>query len=121
MADASLKRAHRKRRHLRVRTRVAGTAQRPRLVVFRSLRGIYAQVVDDVTGKTIASAGSDSAELKKAGNLKKTEAAGAVGKLIAEKALAAGVQTVCFDRAGYRFHGRIKALADAARKQGLKF
>ncbi len=116
-----MKRAHRRRRHLRVRRRVSGTSERPRLVVFRSLKNIYAQVVDDVSGRTLVSAGTDSAEIRAREKGGKTDVARAVGKLVAEKALAAGVKKVCFDRAGYRFHGRVKALAEAAREQGLEF
>jgi large subunit ribosomal protein L18 len=109
-------------RHRRIRRVVRGTAGRPRLVVFRSLKHIYAQVVDDDRGVTVAAAGSLSPELKDAlrsgGNV---AAAKAVGELIARKAQASGVAAVVFDRGGYKYHGRVKALADAARAAGLVF
>jgi len=104
------------RRHLRVRNRVAGTAERPRLVVFRSLKHIYAQLVDDTANKTLATVSDLGIEQGKKG-----ERAAEVGKLIAERAKSAGVTRVVFDRAGYRYHGRIKAVADGARKGGLEF
>ena len=106
-------------RHRRVRNKVIGTAQRPRLCVFRSLRGIYAQVIDDARGHTLAHATSHEVNLADA--VSKTAASEAVGKLVAERAIAAGVTTVVFDRGGYQFHGRVKALADAAREGGLVF
>ena len=121
MAQAKTKSAQRERRHMRIRKSVSGTGGRPRLVVFRSLKNIYAQVIDDTTARTLVSAGTDSKEFEGAPKVKKTDAAMAVGKLIAEKALAAGIAMVAFDRAGYKFHGRVKALAEAARKAGLKF
>ena len=102
-------------RHARVRNKIAGTAERPRLAVFRSLTHIYAQLIDDQGGKTIVAA-SDAD-----GTGKKSERAAAVGKLLAERAKAAGIENVVFDRGGYRYHGRVKALADAARKGGLTF
>ena len=105
----------RQRRHNRVRQRVAGTAERPRLVVFRSLKHIYAQLVDDVSNRTL-SAVSDH---KLTG--KKSERSTEVGKLIAQKAKEAGLSRVVFDRAGYRYHGRVKAVADGAREGGLEF
>ena len=108
----------RQRRHRRVRTRIAGTADRPRLAVYRSLSQIYAQVIDDRTGRTLAAASSLDA---KNGKAKKAESAAAVGANIAEKAKAAGIEEVIFDRGGYRYHGRVKALADAARSNGLRF
>ncbi len=112
----------RKRRHRRVRKSVNGTAERPRLVVSRSLRHICAQVIDDDRGCTLASASSLSPELKevrgKGGNRKAAEA---VGKLIAQKAVAANVSMVVFDRGGYQYVGRVKALAEAARGGGLRF
>ena len=108
----------RARRHRRVRSKVFGTAERPRLVVFRSNRGIEAQVVDDVEGKTLAAA---SWLQLKAAKGSKTDQAAAVGKLLAENAKKADVETVVFDRGGYLYHGRVKALADAAREGGLKF
>ena len=108
----------RERRHRRVRGKVFGTAERPRLVVFRSNRGIQAQLVDDLEGRTLA--GASWLQLKKLkGN--KTEQAAEVGKLLAQKAKQAKVDTVVFDRGGYLYHGRVKALADAAREGGLKF
>lgn len=114
--------AHRQRVHLRVRTRVAGTGERPRLSVYRSVGHIYAQVIDDRTGKTLASASSidkeTRKELKGGGNV---AAAKIVGRKIAERALAAGVALVVFDRGGYKYHGRVEALAQAAREAGLKF
>ena len=103
------------RRHLRVRKRVGGTAERPRLVVFRSLKHIYAQLVDDTSNRTLATV----SDHKLTG--KKSERSTAVGKLIAEKAKDAGLSRVVFDRAGYRYHGRVKAVADGAREGGLEF
>ncbi|HKS05621.1 MAG TPA: 50S ribosomal protein L18 [Gemmatimonadaceae bacterium] len=105
----------RARRHRRVRAKVIGTQERPRLVVFRSLKHIYAQIVDDAGRRTLLTV-SDG-ELKG----KKTEKSAAVGKLVAEKAKAAGIKKVVFDRAGYRYHGRVKAVADGAREGGLEF
>ena len=117
---ATRKRRLRLRRHARVRKHIAGTTARPRLAVFRSSRHISAQVIDDTTGRTLAAAGTVEAALRSApgGNL---TAAANVGRLVAERAGAAGVTTVVFDRGGYRYHGRIAALADAARKAGLEF
>ncbi|MBI1749536.1 MAG: 50S ribosomal protein L18 [Acidobacteria bacterium] len=113
---------HRQRIHRRVRTRVEGTPERPRLCVFRSLNNIYAQLVDDRLGRTLVSASSLDKETRKqtkgGGNI---AAAKVVGKVIAERAIAAGVSQVVFDRGGYKYHGRVKALADAAREAGLKF
>ena len=106
----------RQRRHLRVRKRVEGTAERPRLVIYRSLKHIYAQVVDDTTGRTLAAA-SDLA----IGEGKKAERAVEVGKQIAAKAKDAGITRVTFDRGGYRYHGRVRAVADGAREGGLEF
>ena len=104
------------KRHLRVRNKVSGTQERPRLVVFRSLKHIYAQLVDDTLSKTIATVSDLGMEQGK-----KSERAAEVGKLIADKAKTAGITKVVFDRAGYRYHGRIKAVADGARKGGLEF
>ena len=123
MADKNKKKQIRlQRRQWSGRTNLFGTAERPRLSVFRSDKHIYAQVVDDYTGKTLAAAASTIAEvrgeLKNGGNI---AAAKAVGKAIAERAKTAGVTKVCFDRAGRMYHGRIKALADAAREGGLQF
>ncbi|HVD49998.1 MAG TPA: 50S ribosomal protein L18 [Gaiellaceae bacterium] len=109
----------RERRHKRVRGKVSGTAERPRLVVFRSNRGIEAQLVDDLEGKTLAAA--SWLQLKKSFKGSKTEQAAEVGKLLAENAKQADLETVVFDRGGYLYHGRVKALADAAREGGLKF
>lgn len=113
---------HRKRVHDRVRIKVSGTTERPRLCVYRSLGHIYAQVIDDRTGTTLVSASSVDGETKK--NLKgggNIAAAKVIGKAVAERAKAAGVQKVVFDRGGYKYHGRVKALADAAREAGLQF
>jgi large subunit ribosomal protein L18 len=108
----------RERRHKRVRTKVFGSAERPRLVVFRSNRGIEAQLVDDVDSKTLAAASWLHLKSFKGD---KTAQAAEVGKLLAQKAKDAGIETVVFDRGGYLYHGRVKALADAAREGGLKF
>ena len=108
----------------RVRAKVRGTAQRPRLSVFRSNRHIYAQLIDDTAGCTLAAAGTRQSALAKAlhhGCASNKDAAQLVGKAIAAQALAKGVSQVCFDRGSYRYHGRVKALADAARDAGLKF
>jgi large subunit ribosomal protein L18 len=111
------KREARLRRHRRVRSKISGTAERPRLVVFRSNRGIFAQLVDDETGRTLASA-SWTALSGSTGS--KTDQAREVGKALASAAKGAGVEQCVFDRAGYLFHGRVKALADAAREGGLR-
>ena len=108
----------RERRHKRVRGKVIGSAERPRLVVFRSNRGIEAQLVDDLEGKTLAAASWLNLKSFKGS---KTEQAAEVGKLLAQNAKKANVETVVFDRGGYLYHGRVKALADAAREGGLKF
>ena len=109
----------RERRHKRVRGKIVGTAERPRLVLFRSNRGIDAQLVDDLEGKTLAAA--SWLHLKKTFKGSKSEQAAEVGKLLAANAKQAKVETVVFDRGGYLYHGRVKALADAAREGGLKF
>ena len=109
----------RERRHKRVRGKIVGSAQRPRLVVFRSNRGIEAQLVDDLEGKTLAAA--SWLQLQKSFKGSKSEQAAEVGKLLAANAKKANVETVVFDRGGYLYHGRVKALADAAREGGLKF
>ncbi|MFK8161147.1 MAG: 50S ribosomal protein L18 [Lewinella sp.] len=109
----------RKRIHSRVRRNISGTASQPRLNVFRSNKFIYAQLIDDVNGVTLAQASSFEATVANEGN--KAEQATAVGKLIAERGAAAGVSKVLFDRGGYLFHGRVKALAEGAREGGLKF
>ncbi len=106
------------RRHRRIRGRVTGTAERPRLAVSRSNMRIYAQIIDDTRGHTLAAAGSVEADVR---GLSKAEAAVAVGRLVAERARNAGIETVVFDRGGYKYHGRVKALADAARDAGLVF
>lgn len=112
----------RKRKHLRVRKKVSGTAECPRLCVFRSNSHIYAQVIDDVTGTTLASASSLDKDVKATvANGGNVEAASAVGKLVAERALAKDIKEVVFDRGGYIYHGRVAALAEAAREAGLSF
>ena len=111
--------AQRLKRHKRVRAKLSGTAARPRLDVFRSNTHIYAQVIDDVSGRTLVAAGSNEKDFGMYGG--NCEAAKKVGQMIAERALKAGIETVVFDRGGYLFHGRVKALADAARESGLKF
>jgi large subunit ribosomal protein L18 len=108
----------RARRHKRVRKHLAGTAERPRLVVFRSNRGIAAQLVDDGAGRTLAAASSLNVRNAKG---TKSDQAAAVGKLLAEKAKKAGVKSIVFDRGGYLYHGRVRALAEAAREGGLEF
>ena len=120
MTKAASRGAARQKRHERIRLRMEGTSARPRLAVFRSLNHIYAQVIDDTTGRTLAAASSLEKELKTA-NQKKTDEAKVVGRLIAERARSAGIEQVVFDRAGFRYHGRIKSLADAAREAGLEF
>jgi large subunit ribosomal protein L18 len=107
------------RRHKRVRHKVLGTVERPRLVVFRSNRGISAQLVDDIERRTLAAAGHG--DLKKTFKGSKTEQAAEVGKLLAAAATKAGIESVVFDRGGYLYHGRVKALADGAREGGLRF
>ncbi len=119
----ALNREERRRRiHYRIRKRVNGTAEKPRMVVFRSNKQIYVQVVDDEQGKTLVAASSlDKALAAECKGKTGIEAAAIVGKAIAERALAAGITTICFDRGGYLFHGRVKSLADAAREGGLNF
>lgn len=112
--------AARRKRHTRIRLHLAGTGERPRLAVFRSNTQIYAQVIDDTVGHTLASASSLEAALRVSGGTK-LERAAKVGALVAERARAAGITRVVFDRAGFRYHGRIKALADGARGSGLDF
>ncbi|HEY65847.1 MAG TPA: 50S ribosomal protein L18 [Caldilineae bacterium] len=110
------------RRHRRVRRKVFGTAERPRLNVFRSLRHIYAQIIDDERGVTLVAASTIDRELRgQLDGLTKTEQARKVGELVAKRALAAGITKVVFDRGGYRYHGRVKALAEASREAGLQF
>ncbi|MGH2585081.1 MAG: 50S ribosomal protein L18 [Dehalococcoidia bacterium] len=113
-------RAARVRRHVRLRKRMGGTPERPRLAVFRSLSHIYAQVIDDAAGRTLAAASDLEADLKQATG-SKTDLAKQVGSLVAERAKQAGVTMVVFDRGGFQYHGRVKALADAAREAGLAF
>ena len=108
------------RRHLRVRKRVSGTVERPRLVVFRSIKHVYAQLVDDGRGATIMGVSDDTEGLSLEGKGKVAKAK-AVGKLLAEKAKAGGITKVVFDRGGYRYHGRVQAVADGAREGGLEF
>jgi len=122
MATQKSRSEARQRRHTRVRKNVVGTIERPRLCVFRSLAEIYAQVIDDQAGHTLVSASSVDHELRvKFEGLKKTEQARMVGTIVAERAKARGIQKVVFDRGGYRYIGRVKALADAAREGGLEF
>ena len=112
----------RKRRHARVRQAMAGTPERPRLNVYRSLAEIYAQVIDDGQGKTLVTASTIDVELRpKMAGLKKAQQASLVGQVIAERAKAKGISKVVFDRGGYRYHGRVRDLAEAARKAGLEF
>lgn len=112
----------RKRKHARVRKKISGTPERPRLNVFRSLSNIYAQIIDDKSGHTLVAASTLDKDLKgKFKNAGNKEAAREVGKLIAEKALAKGIKSVVFDRGGYLYHGRVKELAEGAREGGLEF
>ena len=112
----------RERRHARVRKNLAGTPSRPRLSVFKSVAGIYAQVIDDYDGNTLASASTVDRELREqVKGMKKTEQAKTIGKAIAERAKAKGITAVVFDRGGFRYTGRVKALADGAREGGLQF
>jgi large subunit ribosomal protein L18 len=115
MSDTTMKRQARVRRHARVRRKVSGTADRPRLAVYRSNRHIYAQLIDDVAGRTIVSASDADAQATGA----KTDAAKAVGALVAERAKQAGIERAVFDRGGRLYHGRVAALAQAAREGGL--
>ena len=120
MTKVATRGAARRKRHDRIRLRLEGTESRPRLAVFRSNSHIYAQVIDDASGRTLAAASTIEKELR--GSKKsKTEEAAVVGRLVAERAKSAGVERVVFDRAGFRYHGRIKSLADAAREAGLDF
>src|SRR5882762_7766439 len=102
-----------------IRKRISGSSERPRLSVYRSNKGIYAQIIDDITGKTLVSASSLSKEFATTGN--KSDQSTAVGKMVAEKAVAAGIKEVVFDRNGYLYHGRVKSLAEGAREGGLIF
>ena len=120
MTSVATRGAARRKRHDRIRLRLAGTEARPRLAVFRSLNHIYAQIIDDASGRTLAAASTTEKELRGSKSTKSEEAA-VVGRLVAERARTAGVERVVFDRAGFRYHGRIKSLADAARESGLEF
>jgi large subunit ribosomal protein L18 len=120
MSSAQKLRKARIRRHHRVRKNVRGTAGRPRLAVFRSNRHIIAQVIDDITGKTLAAASSTEAD-QRSGATGNKDSATKVGTLVAERAKAAGVSKVVFDRGGFQYHGRVAAVADAARENGLEF
>ncbi len=111
--------AKRARRHYRLRFKISGTPERPRLCVFRSEKHIYAQVIDDVAGKTLAAAASNEKGFEGVGS--NQEAAKKVGQMVAERAVKAGIENVVFDRGGYVYHGRVKALAEGAREGGLKF
>ncbi|MCY4781100.1 50S ribosomal protein L18 [Sphingobacterium sp. UT-1RO-CII-1] len=116
---AGIKTSRRERIKQGIRKRLTGSAERPRLSVFRSNKGIYAQIIDDTTGRTLTSASSMSKDFAGSGN--KVEQSKAVGKLVAEKAVAAGISKVVFDRNGYLYHGRVKSLAEGAREGGLDF
>ena len=120
MTKLTTRTASRTKRHERIRLRLAGTASRPRLAVFRSLNHIYAQVIDDTSGQTVAAASSLEAGLRGAEGTKVADAR-RVGQLLAERAKAAGVDRVVFDRAGFQYHGRVRSLAEAAREAGLDF
>jgi|SRR5690554_3538523 len=115
------KKMSKNRRHWAIRQKVSGTGEKPRLVVFRSLKHIYAQIVDDTEGKTIVASSTLTKEFNIDKKMKKTEQSYQVGLNLGEKALANGVTRICFDRAGYKYHGRVKALAEGARKAGLNF
>lgn len=122
MSEKSIAVVRRRRRQLRIRGRLHGTAERPRLAIFRSSKHIYAQLVNDDLGVTLVSAGTVEPEIRKAAPYGGNKAAAAhVGKSIAERAKEKGIQAVCFDRRGYRYHGRVATLADAAREAGLQF
>ena len=114
-------RNHRLRRHRRIRKKIAGSTERPRLAVFRSNRHLYVQLIDDLEGRTIVSASTLETELRGQSEGNGTAVAERVGKLVAQRAIEKGVKSVVFDHEGFRFHGKVKALADAARQQGLEF
>jgi large subunit ribosomal protein L18 len=118
---AQTRRQGRIRRHRRVRKKVHGTAARPRLAVHRSNKHLVAQVIDDDAGRTLAAASTAEADQRSAGSGATVDAAGRIGQLVAERAKAAGVTSCVFDRGGYRYHGRVQALADGAREGGLQF
>ena len=120
MATITSRTAARTKRHSRLRLRLSGTSARPRLAVFRSLNHMYAQVIDDTSGRTLAAASSIEADLRGATGTK-SDHAKRVGQLVAERAKAAGVERVVFDRAGFKYHGRVRSLAEAAREAGLDF
>ena len=120
MTKAASRGAARQKRHDRLRLRLSGSPERPRLAVFRSNKHISAQVIDDSSGKTLAAASSLEKELRDSSQ-KKTDEAKEVGRLLAQRAKSAGIDQVVFDRAGFRYHGRVKSLADAAREAGLEF
>ena len=122
MKGTKTARAARVRRHIRVRHGIAGTPERPRLAVFRSLSHIYARVIDDAAGHTLVAASDLDADVRKGvTGKKKSEVAGLVGEALAKKAKDKGIKAVVFDRGGFKYHGRVKALAEAARKGGLTF
>ncbi len=122
MARIEQKRLARKRRHFRVRKKIHGTAQRPRLSVYRSLRHIYAQLIDDKAGHTLVSASTQEPSLRdQLSATMNKEAAQRVGEILAKRALERGIESIVFDRGGYLYHGRVKALAEGAREYGLKF
>ena len=122
MVKKTDRKMERTRRHLRVRTKISGTAERPRLCVYRSNSNIYAQIIDDVAGKTLVSASTLQKDVKaQLENTDDVAAAAYLGTVIGKKALEAGIESVVFDRGGYIYHGKVKALADAAREAGLKF
>jgi large subunit ribosomal protein L18 len=120
MTKVATRGAARRKRHDRIRLTMAGSEGRPRLAVFRSLNHIYAQVIDDASGRTLVAASTVEKE-RRGSKATKSEEAASVGRLVAERARAAGIERVVFDRAGFRYHGRIKSLADAARESGLDF
>jgi large subunit ribosomal protein L18 len=122
MKKTQTPRAARHRRHIRVRQRLSGTPERPRLAVFRSLKHIYAQIIDDTAGRTLVSATDiESGIRSQKDGKKKSEVAGLVGEALAKKAKEQGIESVVFDRSGFKYHGRVKAFAEAARKGGLTF
>ena len=121
MNKNKLKAERRIKRHKRVRSKCIGTPSKPRLAVYKSLKHIHVQVIDDLAGRTLISASSVEAEGAVEGKTGNSKSAAAVGKLIADRAKKAGIAQVSFDRGGFKYHGRVKALGDAARKEGLKF
>jgi len=115
------KAARRLKRHKRIRAGITGTPDRPRLAVYKSLKHVHAQIIDDLAGRTIVAASSVESSAGIEGKNGNSKAAAAVGKLLADRAKKAGISKVCFDRGGFKYHGRVKALGDAARAEGLKF